>query len=391
MIQQNIKPKLKAYFEIPEFKQLLEQLKNKYIHYDSCIGTINVKPKTDAEASKLSIFLEQYIKKDKNVNIKISSIQKALDDSIFEGVIVDDLVLMFFPNIKSNRQIKLENNLYIDNLLTKYKAMYKDTDINILFTHKDALKKIKYFILHDNDLLENIFISLSKLPVYTSSNESLAIFSSVTTGKPHYYDLDTHNNRDVKKSIFERAGILIDEVSNYVITYNLGGNEMLDAFKKNLTPLIINLSNIQKISNMNVLNDTLLILENPSFISKINNKQINYSVIITSGNSNLVIYKLLEKIKAKRIYFNGDFDPEGLLIAQNFKNRYPNLQFIGYNEKYYQNGLSDNVINESRLKKLNNILDDDLIIIKNLLLLNKLSSYQEVNYNMLLEELELLK
>ncbi len=409
MISLNTKIKLKSYFEVDEFKQLLEQLKNKYIHYDSCIGTISIKPKTNNEAIKLSSFLSKNIKLNVKINIKISDIQKSLDNSIFDGTKVDDLVLMFFPNIKSNKQIKIETDLYIKNLLTKYENMYQNSNINCLFLRKEILKKISYYILRDNSLLENVFKSLSKLPIYDNNNESLAIFASKTTGNPHYYDLDTHNsnvllqficylfdlnyenNRDVKKSIFEHVGILIDEVSNYVITYNLGGDEMLDAFKNNLTPLTINLSNIEKLSNIRAENDTLLIIENPSFISKINNKKIDFSIIVTSGNSNLVTYKLLKKISNKRIYFNGDFDPEGLLIAQNFKNRYPELKFIGYNEKYYQNGLSDNEINDSRIKKLANVTDEDLIVIKNLLLLNKLSSYQEVNYDMLLDDLKELE
>lgn len=84
-------------------------------------------------------------------------------------------------------------------------------------------------------------------------------------------------------------------------------------------------------------------------------------------------------------YFNGDFDPEGLLIAQNLKNKYPNIKFIGYNDKFYLNGISDNTINDSRLKKLNNISDDDLVVIKELLLENKVSSYQELNYDMILD------
>ena len=409
MISPNIKTKLKEYFEVNEFKQLLEQLKYKYIRYGSCIGTISIKPKTTDEAIQLSKFLVKNIKENVKINIKISDIQKSLDGSIFEGIKSDELVLMFFPGIKSNKQIKVETDLYIDSLLNKYKDMYQGSNIACLFEHKEALKKIKNFILHDNTLLENIFVSLSELPIYDNNNESLAIFASKTTGNPHYYDLDTHNsnallqficylynlefenNRDIKKSIFEKVGILIDEVSNYVITYNLGGNELLDVFKNNLTPLTINLSNIQKLANIKAENDTLLVLENPSFMSKINNKKIDFSVIITSGNSNLVIYKLLEKISTKKIYFNGDFDPEGLLIAQNFKNRYPYLMFIGYNEKYYQNGLSDNKINSPRLKKLNNIVDDDLMIIKNLLLSNKFSSYQEANYDMLLDDLRKLE
>lgn len=409
MISPSIKTRLRHYFEADEFKPLLEQLKNKYINYNSCIGTISITPKSNDEAIKLSKLLGKNIKENIKINIKISDIQKSLDDSIFEGTKVDDLVFMFFPSIKSNKQIKIETNYYIADFLKKYKDMYQDSNISSLFLHKEALKKIKYFILHDNILLGNILESLSKLPIYDGNNESLAIFASKTTGNPHYYDLDTHNsnvllqficylydhnyenNRDFKKELFKQVGILIDEASNYVITYNLGGNEMLNAFKRNLTPLTINLSNIKKMNNIKAENGVVLILENPSFISKINNKKVDFSVIITSGNSNLAIYELLSKVNARKIYFNGDFDPEGLLIAQNFKKRYRSLKFIGYNEKYYQNGLSDNEINESRLKKLKHVTDKNLMVIKDLLLLNKLSSYQEVNYDMLLNDIKRLE
>ena len=404
MISANIKTKLKSYFETPEFKQLLEQLKLKYIHYGDCVGTISVKPKTSKEAEKLSMFLSLNIKENIKTNIKISNIQASLDDSIFEGVLVNDLVFMFYPDIKSNKEIKQETNLYLNEKLKKYQDLYKDYEVISLFTNKEALKKIKYYILNDKVLLDNIFASLIKLPIFSNNSEYLSIFASNITGDPHYYDLDNHNsntllqfisflfdykyenNRNIKKHIFESVGILIDEVSNYVITYNLSGNDMLNSFKENLTPLTINLSNINKMNDIKVENDTLLIIENPSFISKINNKKLNYSVIITSGNSNLVIYRLLEKISnVNKIYFNGDFDPEGLLIAENLKSRYSNIKFIGYNDKFYLNGISDNTINNSRLKKLNNIYDDDLVVIKELLLNSKVSSYQELNYDMIID------
>lgn len=402
----NIKSKLQSYFTASEFQPLLEELKRKYSHYGSCVGTISVNPKNCDEAIKLSKFLSKNIKENRKINIKIKDIQKSLDDSIFEGTTVDDLVLLLFPNIKSNRQIKMEKESYIDGLLTKYKELYRDSFIYYLFDHIEALKKIKYCILHDQDLLDTIFKSLIQLPCYQGNQEYLSIFATLSTGDPHYYDIDTHNsnlllqficylfdlkyenNRSMKKYIFEQAGILVDEVSNYVITYNLSGNEMLDVFKRNLTPLVINLSNIQKMPTIKTENNILLVVENPSFISRVNHRNIHYSVIITSGNSNLVVYKLLEKIHNTKIYFNGDFDPEGLLIAQHFKNQYANVQFIGYNEKYYFNGLSDNHINESRLKKLNSILDSDLNVIKELLIQNRRASYQEGNYDMLLDEIE---
>lgn len=246
----------------------------------------------------------------------------------------------------------------------------------------------------------------SDLPINHDNFESLAIFSSNITGDPHYFDLDTHNSnvllqfisylhnfkyenkRIRKKEIFERVNILIDEVSNIVLTYNLYGNEMLDSFQKNFTPLTINMANLRKMDNIKTKNNKLLILENPSFLSKVIDLELDYSVIITLGNSNFVVYKLLDKIKNTKIYFNGDFDPEGLLIANNFKKRYPDLEFIGYNKDYYMNGISDKEISNSRLKKLDLIDDKDLIIIKDLLKNNKVSSYQEANYLKILSDMK---
>lgn len=405
MIMQNIESNVENYFKDPLLKELIEQLKKKYQQYGSCVGTIFVKPKTEEEALKISKFLSRNIKINDKTKIKITDIQKALNDSAFAGITVENLVLLLFPNLKSNKQIKIEKENFIEEIVRQYHKKYQDTVIISLFENEEAMKKIKSLLLKERDLLETIFTSLLDLPYYKDMNEYLALFASNTTGNPHYYDLDTHasnvliqfisylfhlsyeNNRTVKKQILQQAGILTDEVSNYVITYNLSGNELLDGFKKNLTPLIISLPNLVKMDNIETENDTLLIVENPSFISKINDKNLAFSVLITSGNSNFIVYKLLEKMKVSHIYFNGDFDPEGLLIAQNLKNKFLAIQFIGYTLEYYQNGYSKNSINETRLKKLNSVTDKYLCVMKDLLLKNKVSSYQEASYDKLLEDM----
>lgn len=395
---------LKKYFSDINFTNMLTALKNKYITYGKCVGNINIKPETQAEADKLSIFLCLYIKPNVVNRVKISHIQKCLDESVFDGITVEDLIKLFYPNVVTNKEFKDKTENIVFNKLSEYRNIYKDSHIIKILYSDEILKKIKYLILNDNLLLNNILKSLDNLPCINNEIVDLAIFSSIVTGNPHYYDLDTHNSnvfikficylldinyfntRKEKIKILECAGIIIDNVSNYVITYNLGGNEMLDSFKNNLTPLTLNLANIKKIDEVIAKNNKLLIVENPSFISKVIDKNINYSVIVTSGNSNLVVYKLLEKIKNVEIYFNGDFDPEGLLIAQNFKIRFPNIKFVGYNKVYYKNGISSKVIADARLKKLSNINDSDLNTIKKMLMDNKKASYQEANYDMLICE-----
>lgn len=398
--------KIKKYFEVKEFKQFLEALKEKYISYGTVCGSITLKPFNREEALKLSAFLSKNIKLNKENKIKVSDIQKSLDDSIFEGITVDDIVLLFFPGIKSNKELKIQKSNYIDEKLNDYIKIYEKSNIELLFNDEMFIKKIKGLIISDCEVLDNVLKALNNLPVFSDDINYLSIFSSSITGNPHYFDLDTHNSntllqfigylfnieyqnkRDIKKEIFVKAGIFIDEVSNFVITYNLLGNELLDSFRKNNTPLIINLANIRKMEKIKSKNNVVVIVENPSFLSNIIDKDVNYSVIVTSGNSNLVIYKLLDKLKGTTILFNGDYDPEGLLIAQNFKERYLDLKFIGYNEDYYLSGISNNSVSASRMKKLDKIVDNDLLGVKNLIKEKGLASYQENNYNKLLDDIE---
>lgn len=71
-------------------------------------------------------------------------------------------------------------------------------------------------------------------------------------------------------------------------------------------------------------------------------------------------------------------------------------QFLVFKDKvieYLKNYMSSfqiNEINNTRLKKLDNIFDEDLCVIKNLLISKKLASYQESNYEKILEELNQL-
>lgn len=400
--------KVEEYFKDESFNNLLIALKNKYVSYGKCSGTIEITPQSEQESAKLSGFLSKNMKQGKKYKVNIKEVQKALDESKFEGTRVEDLVFYFFPNIKTKKEKQNEQNNLVDKTFLEYKKIYQNSNITKLFNDEEtqAIKKIKNLIVHDNELLKNILHSLNLLPCFKKQAKVLSIFAMETVNNPHFYDFDTKQsntflqfialllereevkNRKEKITLLEEVGILIDEVSNFVITYNLEGDVLLDAFQEKLTPLTLNLSNIQKLAQVRAKNNKVLIVENPSFISKVVNKKISYSVIVTSGNSNLVTYQLLEKLKDENLYFSGDFDPEGLLIAQTFKERFPNLEFLAYNKEMYNRGLSKKKISSSRLKKLEQIKEKSLLEIKELLLETGYASYQEAIYDSIIEEME---
>lgn len=395
---------VKKYFENENFKNLLEALKNKYLIYGKCVGTISIYLKTTEEAEKISLFLSTNLKSNQTYKIKISNIQKSLDESRFEGITVEDLIFLFYPSIKTNKQKRTEIEDQFQKELKNYQIKYKNTILESLF-NEEYVSKIRTLLLNEKGLLDIICNACINLPINKNEYQELSIFSMNITGNPHFFDFDTHasnlliqficylfsyefpNSRKEKIKILENVGILIDSVSNFVITYNLEGNEMVNSFQKQLTPLTLNLSNLNKIDKIKAKNNKVLIIENPSFLSKVINQKIPYSVIITSGNPNIAVYKLLEKLENCEIYFNGDYDPEGLLIAQNLKKRFPFLNLIGYTKEYYLNSLSKNKLSDSRLKKLNSIEEKELLLIKTLLLEYRCSSYQEGIYDEILKEI----
>ena len=90
-----------------------------------------------------------------------------------------------------------------------------------------------------------------------------------------------------------------------------------------------------------------------------------------------MVEKLIET--NNEIYYNGDFDPEGLIIASNICEKFPEIKLFCYKKEDYLKSKSQNKISKSRLKKLDNIKNVELITIKEILKKEKLSAYQEKN------------
>ena len=62
-----------------------------------------------------------------------------------------------------------------------------------------------------------------------------------------------------------------------------------------------------------------------------------------SGSCNLILLDLLKENHT--FHYAGDFDPEGLLIAQNLKERYGSkLTLWNYQVEWYEKYLSDTVL-----------------------------------------------
>lgn len=112
----------------------------------------------------------------------------------------------------------------------------------------------------------------------------------------------------------------------------------------------------------------IFIFENPSVFFEICQyilkENRNIGVICSNGQINQCTYLLLDKLAKSRcfFYYAGDFDPEGLLIADKLKQRYQDsLSLIGYEIKLFDQIIySSKQVSTRRYQMLKQLQDKKL-------------------------------
>ena len=382
------------------FERFMVKAKEKYQSYGKVTGIITLDNITYEEAVSLTDFFARKFEEGKTYKIKVSEFNKVLDKSKFQDFEFTD----YFSNTYDDfsyltntlKKIKAQEEFisFIEDLFLELKNVkFKEFLVNNLnnsFNTMNIIRKkfkqnkkaLKKELLNIDKLLSNIPDKITYLPIYAS-----------ITSNPHYLDYnakssnlfyrilsnilgeDTPNTNLDKTKLLEKINVYIDPLSNYVITYNLVYDKEMPFDVMNL-----NIDNISKLNNITGRNNKIFIFENPSILNYLKDKDLDISIIITSGIPNLAFYKLLENINSNTIlYYNGDYDPEGLLIADKLNNKYSNIKLFLYDGKSYFNTKPSVCVGNNRLHKLELVKSKELQEVKSLLFENKKCGYQENN------------
>lgn len=390
-------------------KRLMQKLKDKYITLSRCSGTITIDNITLNESIDISNLLGKKIIVGTNLKTSFKEIEKKINEGKYSGFNWIIFLNNYFDNnilTKAEKQFndKQEEDKYFKSLFEINKDRKYVNKVIELITQDEIISKLIKQKYHANknklfDEINNILLLLDNIP---SSPTSLAVYSSMT-GNPHYLDLNKNSStlfykilskiknieyddrNEVKITILSEINVYTDPISNFVITYKLIGNNILEELNRNNEVVNLNLMNINKISKLDTDNKTVYVFENPSLLTSL--MDLKVPIIITSGMPNVSLYMVLKKLEESNtdIYYNGDFDPEGLLIADKIKLKFPSIKLFCYSIDDYLNVKSKEKISDSRLKKLDNINSKDLFNIKELLLNEKLAGYQEQNLNSIRE------
>lgn len=402
----------KYFKEEPGFDRFINKLYIKYKSLSKFSGTIKLDNITKDESIVLSRLFGTNYKQGEKISISIKKFISIMTNSKYIDFDIKTLVEEYL-NIKLTTN-KEDKETIIDKEEEFYQEIIKDNSIGSSWLKEIILAKLSpYKLIHQRynknrislkKELINIINLIDNLP---KEKTLLSIYASTYTKDPHYLDLDNNhsnlffyalsylnktnypNSREEKIKLLSTYNIEIDNISNYVITYNLlSDKEYINMFSYNKETLILNIQNIINTNYFDTKNKKVFIFENPSILTEIINKNIDIPVIISGGFPNTSVHLLIEKLikTNNKLYYNGDFDPEGLIIANKLKERYKdNLNLFCYEEIDYNNCISKKKIEEKRLKKIEKINDNDLFIIKELLNKNKYSAYQENNKDRIIE------
>lgn len=233
------------------------------------------------------------------------------------------------------------------------------------------------------------------LPVKKGEYLYLAVFAAALTGNPHAFDRGEadedllykvvqyyagkrgklHSDQQIfpaftRKNDYLSAGIMVDDVSNSVMVYGIQAvlqngklHPGVQGFYENREMMQIPLSVIMQWKKVICPGNVMCVVENPSVFAMLC-RQEGIAVMCVNGQPRMAALKVLALLAESnaKVYYGGDFDPEGTLIAQKIAMFYKGeCEFWHMDPEDYMKCCSDTQISGKRLKSLEKITDHRLL------------------------------
>lgn len=235
----------------------------------------------------------------------------------------------------------------------------------------------------------------------------LAVLAAQATGNPHALDRQTaagtlfsyalcrrcgcgfpQSAREWKE-LYEKNGILVDELSSTVIAYGIhfetehGLHPAYEGYLREKEPCVISLANLNGIRNAYGESDMICIVENEMVFSELLKAVSGYPVTLlcTSGQPRTAAYRLLELLCGRNVsfWYAGDLDPEGLDIADRIWRSFPEyVRIWRMGVKDYEKAMSEEEISGRRLEMLKNLTNTELQETAEQIQKEKKAGYQEL-------------
>lgn len=403
----------------PVYKKLFLKMRDKYVGLGHFGGTAMLTSLSREEKSQLGGFFQRDYTSNKTITISADLMKKCLESSKFAGLTWELILETYFGEpLQVKKEIELAESKRREDYFAEILESISDESgrewlRSILEEKKEGYLLITQLYKESPEELRSILTyvttGIAKLKVFQDKKqkELLAVFSANVTGNPHYFDegktgekllfnyLGERNfdlkqeglsRAEYKNRIYYEAGILKDEVSNDALAYGIHGwkpdgglHEGIEGFLENREPVKLTLQTIGRLEKVCGQSSQVYVVENPAVFSVLIREYPQRTVICGNGQLRLAVLILMDKFSCDTVFwYAGDFDPEGLLIAQKLKIRYgERLKLWKYEADLYETYLSEVELSDRRMKKLEQVSVQELQEIREAMYKKRRSAYQE--------------
>lgn len=383
---------LRVFKEEPGFIKLFQLFKEKYRSLGRIGGTIPLKGFTDVELESIAGFLgwskEKLIKKGA---IALADFEKELASTSFSDYQLVPLIeAVLGEKILSKKEEiereQAEENTFIDSLLREIPEVDWWLDW-IQRKPVDSRWIWSQYRQNRTELAEKIIVVAKAFTALPGEGkfERLPFFSQRVTGNPHFFDNQElaskllhhfmyvdlmRRGRDINgmprtveelNDVLSEFGILRDDLWNFVTCQQLRAkcgevdHPVWKAACESGTVMNVPMKELIKIDGVRPHNgDKVWIVENSSVSSTVMDAVLDAPIVCTHGQLRMASWRLLDLLVAAEttLYYSGDLDPEGIVIADRLKRRYgAKLVLWRMDVDSYRTSLSSEDV-ASRLNKL---------------------------------------
>lgn len=408
------------------YHRLFVAFKEKYKSLGRIGGTVNLLNLTPEEKEVLSSHFRKDYYGQKSAQVSVLDFEKSLGDTRFSSLSLKDILEAYFNEPLTGKKddervFKLQLNHFIGRLFSEFPSGKARLWLERLDDGSAAGVRTvvqRFSQVEERDMLyyylRCVCKALDALPKDKGHKKRMPVFSSQITKNPHGFDLGTFCGNmflnalctvyDIKEpkdsiekaQIYYRAGILIDEISNFVTISGLLAfqgkhlNSVWKAAFDSKQVLQVPLLNLNKVDKVESPIKKVFVIENPGVFGTIIDKNLFPPMVCTFGQpklSGLVLLDLLAESDTE-IFYSGDFDPEGLQIADSLWRRYGHrFKLWYYDVEDYKKSMSRKILSEKRLSILENIACPGLKEVAKVMRCIKKAGYQELLIDDLVEYL----
>lgn len=400
---ENIKKDCLEYFhQSPIWTKVLKRFWEKYSSYGRFGGKVILKNLKTQDIEELEGFFGKSFHGQKSVSVSAEKFRQALESSRYKDITPECLMESFFGEpLLGKREGRFLREQEKDTIWKTFRKSYAGMPIE---TAAEALKNIvkdseNQELAEWNRLLRLGAEIYNHLPYRQSKKMYLAVFAAMMTGNPHAFDNGTAEGNFLYQIIqmdlrirgitietseifpaykrqksYMMAGIMLDDISNYAMLYRVqavkkDGNlhKGMEGFTKEQHIVQVPLAVITEWGSLHCPQNEIYIVENPSVFAVLCGKEgadnTERAYMCMNGQprlAGLMVLDLLAK-SGTRIYYAGDLDPEGILIAQKLSQYYKGEFYYWHMEAAdYEKCKSEEAISPKRMKILERITDERL-------------------------------